>query len=54
MSGRLQNKGRPVGNKEGKLSKIFDEELEREKEHFEEVLNCRDLEDPPDLPPGPH
>ena len=53
LSGRLQNKDRPVRNKEGTLLKTIDEELRRWKEHFEEVLNCPDPEDPPDLPSGP-
>lgn len=53
LSGRLQNNDRPVRNKEGKLLNTIDEELKRWKDFLEQVLNCSDLEDPPDLPPGP-
>lgn len=53
LSGRLQNNDRPVRNKEGKLLNTIDEELKRWKDFLEQVLNCQDLEDPPDLPPGP-
>lgn len=45
-SWRLMSMDRRVRNKEGKLLKSFDEDLERWKEHFEEVLNCPDPVDP--------
>lgn len=43
LSGRLQNKDRPVR----KLLKTVDKELKRWKEHFKEVFDCPDPEDLP-------
>ena len=41
LNGRLQNKDRPVRNKEGKLLKNIDEDLKRWKEHFEKCLTAQ-------------
>ena len=39
LSGRHTNPNRPVRDKEGKLLTSIDEQLQRWKEHFEDVLN---------------
>ena len=53
LSGRSQNRNKPIRDIQGRIIKNMEEELKRWKNHFEQVLNRQDPHNPPDLTEGP-